>query len=47
MINICQDICPCNQCNVEQEDCELANAYIELQEIRKDIRSLKVPQTDN
>lgn len=27
MNEICQNVCPCNQCNTEQEDCELAKAY--------------------
>lgn len=48
MIDICKDICQCNQCDIEQEDCELAKAYEkqipkQVKEYDKDISVFTCP----
>lgn len=40
LLYICEKICPCNQCNTEPEQCELAKAYIKLQEVKQDVLNL-------
>ena len=27
-MDICKEVCPCNQCDTEQDDCKLAKAYM-------------------
>ena len=47
MNDICEKICPCNQCDAEQEDCELAKAYIKLQEVKQAILRVAEATGDN
>lgn len=47
MNDICDKICPCNQCDTEQEDCELAKAYKKLQEVRQAVLNLADATDDN
>ena len=46
-MDICKEVCPCNQCDTEPEDCELAKAYEKLQQVRKAVFRIEKTIDDN
>ena len=47
MNDTCQNICPCNQCDTEPEECELAKSFIKLQEVKQIILNAIERMDDN